>query len=401
MAQPRIFISSTCYDLQEIRYQLKDFIEGFGYMPVMSEFGDVFYDYKKHIQDSCKSEIDKSQLFVLIVGNSFGSIYYKQKDNVPVPDSVTMQEFRKAIESDIYKHIFVNRFVDYDYHNYKKSLHKSLKKHLENNKIKKNEIDLEINNFIEDYNSKYQFPNDSYKFIFNFLEIIYDLKTNNAIITYESFEDIKDSLRKQWAGFMYESISKEKITSISVVEKLGDKLERIENQIKLLTTGKIDNRKDLSKITIDLTKLTDEINIGDFTKIKNDIHFSLNKLLTEEVDDIDGPYLQSRIKIEEKIDPENIKKWIKSLGEVIHNYKWAKFVSSKIVFKKIGVKYSYLKYFENIQYELVLNFYNLYLVTKENFSEEDVNGLMLVIAEKFNEYYELPKITVTDDDVPF
>ena len=44
MAVPRVFISSTCYDLQEIRFQLRRFIQDIGYEPVMSEFGDIFYD---------------------------------------------------------------------------------------------------------------------------------------------------------------------------------------------------------------------------------------------------------------------------------------------------------------------------------------------------------------------
>ena len=401
MAQPRIFISSTCYDLQEIRYQLKEFIEEFGYLPVMSEFGDVFYDYKKHIQDACKNEIDKSQLFVLIVGNNFGSIYYKHREKEILPDSVTMQEFRKAIEIDVYKHIFVNRFVDYDYHNYKKALDKSLKKYLDNNDIMKDKIDEAINNFIIEYNLKYQFPQESYKFIFNFLDVIYDLKTNNAIITYESFEDIKNSLRKQWAGFMYDSISKERTVSINVVEKLGVKLERIENQIKLLTVGKADNKKDLSKITIDLTNLANEINIGEFTKIKDDIHHALSELLEEEIDSINGYYTESRIDINEKVDSDNIREWLISLEVIVNKYKWAKFVSLIKVFELLGVKYSYNKHNLNIKYDLILNFYNLYHVTKENFSEEDVNGLILVMAEKFNELYVPEVAKVTEDDVPF
>ena len=44
MAIPRIFISATCYDLQEICFQLRRFIQEVGYDPVMSEFGDIFYD---------------------------------------------------------------------------------------------------------------------------------------------------------------------------------------------------------------------------------------------------------------------------------------------------------------------------------------------------------------------
>ncbi len=42
MAVPRMFISSTCFDLHEVRRNIRDFISNFGYEPVMSEYGDIF-----------------------------------------------------------------------------------------------------------------------------------------------------------------------------------------------------------------------------------------------------------------------------------------------------------------------------------------------------------------------
>jgi hypothetical protein len=58
MAIPRIFISSTCYDLYDLRNNLREFIKSFDYEPVMSEFGDIFYDYTLHVQDACLKEIE-------------------------------------------------------------------------------------------------------------------------------------------------------------------------------------------------------------------------------------------------------------------------------------------------------------------------------------------------------
>ena len=40
MAKPRVFISSTFYDLRQIRVELDKFIEGLGYEPVRNEEGD-------------------------------------------------------------------------------------------------------------------------------------------------------------------------------------------------------------------------------------------------------------------------------------------------------------------------------------------------------------------------
>jgi len=57
MATPRVFISSTYYDLKYIRENLKYFIKTLGYEPTLSEDGDVFYNPKKHTHDSCISEV--------------------------------------------------------------------------------------------------------------------------------------------------------------------------------------------------------------------------------------------------------------------------------------------------------------------------------------------------------
>ena len=37
MAGVNIFISSTCYDLSQVRPDLRDFISGLGHTPMMSE----------------------------------------------------------------------------------------------------------------------------------------------------------------------------------------------------------------------------------------------------------------------------------------------------------------------------------------------------------------------------
>src|SRR3954447_9989536 len=108
MATPRLFVSSTCYDLQEVRLQLRQFIADMGYEPVMSEFGDIFYEFNQHVHDACRNEVARSNMFVLIIGNNYGSIYHRQKDQKVVPDSVTLQEFRESLETGIPKFIFIN-----------------------------------------------------------------------------------------------------------------------------------------------------------------------------------------------------------------------------------------------------------------------------------------------------
>ena len=50
MARPRIFISSTFYDLRQIRSELDKFITNLGYEPVRNEEGDIPYDKDEEIQ---------------------------------------------------------------------------------------------------------------------------------------------------------------------------------------------------------------------------------------------------------------------------------------------------------------------------------------------------------------
>jgi hypothetical protein len=81
MAVPRICISSTCYDLTRYKISSKSSLyEAFGYDPAMSDFGDIFYDFKDHVQESCQNEIVISNMFILIVGNRLWLSLYHQHD---------------------------------------------------------------------------------------------------------------------------------------------------------------------------------------------------------------------------------------------------------------------------------------------------------------------------------
>jgi len=204
MPVPRIFISSTCYDLQEIRYNLRNFILDYSFEPVMNEFGDIFYEFGEHVQDSCLKEIEKCQMYILIVGNNYGSIYYKNEIGKEIPDSVILKEFEKSLSGKIPKFIFIEKFVDHDYIIYKKALEKELKEYFKKNDIKdQNKVEKKVIGIRTKFDSSYYFAQEQYKFIFYFLDIIYNLRINNARFIYENFEDIKAQLKKQWAGYIY------------------------------------------------------------------------------------------------------------------------------------------------------------------------------------------------------
>ena len=399
MAAPRVFVSSTCYDLQEVRYQLRTFIEDFGFIPVMSEYGDIFYDYKKHTQDACKDEIEKSQLFILIIGNNYGSFYYDNKSNT-LPDSVTMQEFKKALNVNIKKHIFINKFVDHDYNNFKRLrteyIESSLKKISAEGSDIKDIAEKENKKFSESY----QYPQKSYKYIFHFLDIIYDLKTNNSKEVYETFQEIRESLKKQWAGFVYDSIYKEYIVSSTEIEKLCEQVSKLENQIKLLIDSKTETKN--GSMTFDVKVLAQELNLQEIKEIKSKIEKYISDIfyVTNNFGD-----QQSRVSIIKGTSCEDINKWIDSLKDIVIKYKWSNFISIDTVFSVLNSKYV-IEISEDIPYDSVLNSWNVCNKVKSLFSEEDYNSFVNNITDILNNIYSItvynpPAFSSDIDDLPF
>ena len=72
MSVLKVFISSTCYDLDNVRDGLRDFIYNIGYEPVMSDYGDVLYDPRIHTHTSCIEEVKNCDMLVLLIGGRFG-----------------------------------------------------------------------------------------------------------------------------------------------------------------------------------------------------------------------------------------------------------------------------------------------------------------------------------------
>jgi len=398
MATPRLFVSSTCYDLQEIRFQLRNFIHDFGYDAVMSEFDDIFYSYESHVQDSCLDEISKCQLFILVVGNNYGSFYHQDKHDTKIPDSVTLKEFKKALEVNVHKHIFINKYVDYDYKNYKRALDKVTLKHFQNNEISDSEVENIKSSIKKDFDNSYHFPYDSYKYVFYFLDIIHELKENNAINPFESFADIKDTLRKQWAGFMYESlIRKDKIAN-NIILPLEVKLDKIEKSINKLIDSKTESTDNI--LTFDLSSLTRETNLANLETVQDKINNLLYDIRmydfwTEDGDNING----QRVWFHTKFTNEIAKNWLESLKTLTQSFKWSKRIHVEIVFKNFLVN-KFNKWHYEIPYKTLFELYTLY----NSFDAIDKKGLINTVCQELNKNYEKPiseKKHEIHDDLPF
>lgn len=390
MAIPRLFISSTCYDLQEIRFQLRIFVEEIGYDPVMSEFGDIFYDLDQHVQDACKDEIKKCNMFILVVGNNYGSIYYKHKDRY-FPDSITLQEFRKSIEVKIPKYIFLNRFVKYDFENYKKILEKKFATYFSENEIKDDEVDQIKLNIKKKFDKTYPFANESYQYIFYFLDEIYNLGINNAVYPFETFDNIKDCLRKQWAGFLYESLTKGQIINIDKIVNIENKLEKIENQIKLLT-DKITVSDDKKNVIFDVDSFSQKLEIENLTEIQDKIDNILQSILIGE----DDHYNQfPLIKFNKSISEEEVEMWVDRVGRIINEFKWSKHVPASDVFSLLPYEFTNGSY--SLPHRVLLEFYGIYI----NFSKTDKEALIRTVFTKFSEFVVIEDVFPENNDVPF
>lgn len=98
-----IFISSTCYDLSQIRSDIKDFIIELGHNPILSEDYSFPVDSSKSSVENCIETVrNYADLFILIIGNRYG--YRIDGDK-----SITNTEFLTALEKNIPIYTFTEK----------------------------------------------------------------------------------------------------------------------------------------------------------------------------------------------------------------------------------------------------------------------------------------------------
>jgi Domain of unknown function (DUF4062) len=221
MATPRVFVSSTCYDLKYIRENLKYFIRTLGFEPILSEEGAVFYNPTQHTHDACLTEIPNTQLFVLLIGGRYGGRYYKSDE------SITNAEYREAIRLKIPVFALVETAVYNEHHVYLRNR-------------SNNDIDL----------SKLTFPAvDSLK-IFEFIDEVRGNSINNAIVPFRDFGDIEAYLKQQWAGMMFDFLStrneeRRVVDTLNSLSEMNERIEMLSKQI-LVSVGTEEAKVDAS-----------------------------------------------------------------------------------------------------------------------------------------------------------
>lgn len=208
MAKPRIFVSSTFYDLRHVRGEIERFIKEMGYEPVLNEYGHIPYESKEKLEQYCYKEIEKIHILVSIIGNRFGSQASESPDH-----SISNLELQTAIKQGKQVYIFIDSGVYNEYRTYLK------------NKA----------------NKSIQYSHVDDIRIFEFIEKLYDLSSNNQIKSFENIPQILYYLKEQWAGLFEIYLQQQEREQIV---RLADILKSSADTLAKLIELSLENKSD-------------------------------------------------------------------------------------------------------------------------------------------------------------
>jgi len=207
MAKPRVFISSTFYDLRQVRSDLDRFIKELGYESVLNELGNIPYGKDDKLEEYCYKEISNIDILVSIVGGRFG---HESQHN---PMSISQMEFKTAIDLNKQVYIFIEKNVFAEYQTYLLN-----KKNIE---------------------TKYRFA-DNVK-IYEFIEFLESQPSNNNIYGFETSHDIIVYLKEQWAGLFQRFLSEQiRVKEINLHKGIENTAKTLNQLVTFLTEERRD-----------------------------------------------------------------------------------------------------------------------------------------------------------------
>lgn len=205
MSRPKIFISSTYFDLKSLREDLDRFIASFGYEPVRHEKGHISYGSKERPEAYAYREIENCDVLVSIIGGKFGS------QAAGSDYSISQQELKKALDQGKQVYIFVERSVHNEFEYYK------------------------ANKDIAGV--RYTAVNDTR--VYSFLEEVFLLPRGNPVFSFDTGLEIANTLREQLAGLFQRLLSQEaNRTQTTLTEELQRSLQTVDQLVKYLTEEK-------------------------------------------------------------------------------------------------------------------------------------------------------------------
>ena len=218
MAKPRVFVSSTFYDLRQVREDLDRFISGLGYEAVLHEAGDVAYGKDSPPEGYVHREIEMCDILICVIGGRYGTESQEQPGS-----SITQQELRTAIENQVQVFIFIEQAVHSEYGTYL---------------INKETADI-----------KYRSVDDPR--VYEFIEAVHKLPRNNPIAPFQTASDIVDFLRSQWAGLFQRFLQDQKrIEEIRTLEEMKSVAGTLEQLVRFLTEERKDKDDAIQQILL-------------------------------------------------------------------------------------------------------------------------------------------------------
>ena len=214
MAKPKLFLSSTFYDLRQIRTDLDLFVENLGYDIIRNEEGDIPYGKDEALEEYCYKEIKGIDILISIVGGRYGT-ESKRGNN-----SISQLELKTALKENKQVYIFIEKNVLSEYETY--MLNK----------------DREIS---------YRFVDD--KRIYNFIEEIKSLPNNNNIKGFETASDISKYLKEQFAGLFQRFLEEQtRIKEVSLIQNLEKTAQTLNKLVNFLSDENKDKDYEINKI---------------------------------------------------------------------------------------------------------------------------------------------------------
>lgn len=184
--KPRVFVSSTYYDLKHVRERIERFFEKYAYEAVLFESNNVLFEHDKPLDISCYNEVKLCHMMVLIIGGRYGSGVSgedldEKKGIYNEYVSITRREFETAQKMKMPIFVFIDKNVYAEYQTFKS-----------------NSTFFEDHSSMEQSNFKFAHVDDVN--VFKFIKQVRNL----AIKTFDKVEDIELYLNNQLAGFMYQ-----------------------------------------------------------------------------------------------------------------------------------------------------------------------------------------------------
>lgn len=210
MAKPRIFISSTYFDLRNIRSDLERYIKERNYDAILNEKGHIAYSNTKRLEEYCYKEIANCDILISIIGGRFGSNAFETDGY-----SISQKELKTAFDQGKQVYIFIEKSVLHEYRTYEK-----------------NKDDISI---LE----KIKFSAVDNIKIYEFLDEVFSLPVNNQFTGFETSNDIIYYLQEQWASLfqsLLQDASKQK--DIKLIEEMRDSFKTLKQLVTYLANEK-------------------------------------------------------------------------------------------------------------------------------------------------------------------